>query len=65
MGQLQLKWNLTGNGNPSQQYKVHLVRKREEEEEEREESEGEESESEGEESEGEEVGAAMAAVRLE
>ena len=40
MGQLQLKWNLTGNGNPSQQYKVHLVRKREEEEEEREESEG-------------------------
>ncbi len=28
-----LKWNLTGNGNPSQTYKGHLVIKREEEEE--------------------------------
>jgi hypothetical protein len=49
-----LKWNLTGTGNPSNQYRGHLVRKRKEEE-----------ESEGEESEGEEVGAAMVAVRLE
>jgi hypothetical protein len=62
------KWNLTNTDNHGVHYQGHLVRKREEEEEEeeeREESEGEESESEGEESEGEEVGAAMAAVRLE